>query len=109
MPLKWNPRENTALPITGKLRPHQRPVERTLLYAWLKAHQVSMKTLRDRVGCAPKMVDYWCNGQCIPSLPYAFQIEKVTDGGVPATSWLGTEMGRIAWNVIQTRVKNRNG
>jgi hypothetical protein len=61
------------------------------------------------VGCNPKMVDYWADGRCIPSLPYAFRIESITKGGVSAATWLGTPQGRLLWARILANSEGKNG
>jgi hypothetical protein len=93
------------LSITNGLHAYYRPVYQTLLSLWLKKHAISRASFARQVGCQEKMVHYWCNGQCLPTLPYAFQIEKVTAGAVSAATWLGSEIGRTTWNQIQQRAK----
>ncbi len=82
---------------------NKRPVNRTLLYVWLKQHGISKDAFARLVGCDEKLVDFWCNGQVIPTLPYAFMVEKVTKGGVGAATWLGTELGRLVWNDLESK------
>lgn len=89
----------------GNTPANKRPINQTLLHTWLKQHGISRNGFARMVGCNPKMVDYWSDGRCIPNLIYAFQIEAVTEGGVSADSWLGTEAGRLAWAGVQENAK----
>lgn len=94
------------LPIYGKIPANKRPIQLTLLSMWLKSRGISRDAFARKVGCNDKMVDYWCEGRCIPTLPYAFAIEKATEGGVPVPSWLGTEVGRAQWKRIEEKAQN---
>jgi transcriptional regulator with XRE-family HTH domain len=94
-----------AVPIFGNLPAHKRPVQRTLLHFWLKQHGISRDGFAKKLGCTSKMVDHYCDGQCVPGLAIAFQIEKVTQGAVSAATWLGTDMGKMQWEEIQRRAK----
>lgn len=58
------------------------------------------------------------NGRGLPSLPVAFRMESWSKGGVPAVSWLGTEVGRAAttqcadwqrWRLKRAEEHRRNG
>lgn|SRR3990167_2177681 len=91
------------IPIYGKLPANKRPISRTLLHFYLENHGISRSAFARKVGCNPNMVDYWADGRCIPDLPYAFMMEKVTEGGVSAGTWLGTEIGRLLWSRIQEK------
>lgn len=84
---------------------YKRPAEETMLTLWLKAHGVSKNRFGRLVGCAPRMVDLWCNGQAIPGLVYAAVIEKVTEGGVSMETWLGTELGKHLWKEHEKRIQ----
>ena len=70
----------------------------TPLQAWLKMTGRSKYSIAKEMGVDPKIVTVWVSGRGLPSLLNAFKIEKATKGGVPAVSWLGTELGRILWN-----------
>ena len=84
-------------PIAGK-NARKRPPSITPLSLWLKANQKSQCSLARDLGCDPKLVKLWTTGRVIPGLVYAFKIERQTEGGVPASSWLGTPLGREMWN-----------
>lgn len=89
---------SNTIPLIGGVRAHKREINPTLLDQWIKAHGVSQLKLSRLIGCMPKTVEYWCKGQTMPDLVSAYFIEKVTEGGVPATSWLGTAIGKLVWN-----------
>lgn len=91
------------MPIYGKVPVNKRPAQQTVLDLWLKGKGMSRAAFARKVGCNKKMVDYWCDGKCIPTLPYAFRIEQVTRGGVSASVWLGTEVGKQQWKRIEDR------
>lgn len=99
-----NKRGAKPIPIYGKLPANKRPISRTLLHFYLQQHAISRSAFARKMGCNPNMVDYWCDGRCVPSLLYAFMIEKVTEGGVPAAAWLGTDVGRMQWARAQERI-----
>jgi DNA-binding transcriptional regulator YdaS (Cro superfamily) len=92
------------LPIYGNLPANKRPKQTTLLEVWLKANGISHDAFARLVGCNERMVDYWCEGRCVPSLIYAFMIERATKGEVPAPVWLGTEIGKMQWRRIEDRI-----
>lgn len=77
-----------------------RPPSTTALSIWLKANGVSRYEMARRVKADPKQVKTWETGRVLPNLVYAFRIEQATKGGVPASSWLGTPLGRMMWNTI---------
>jgi len=72
---------------------------------WLKSRGIARDAFARKVGCNQKAVDFWCDGKCLPSLLYAFAIEKATEGGVSAEAWLGTEIGKLQWKRLQDRVR----
>lgn len=84
---------------------NKRPQQATVLSLWLKAQGMTRVEFAKRVGCNKKMVDYWCAGRCVPTLAYAFMIEKVTKGGVSASVWLGTAVGQQQWKLIEDRAR----
>lgn len=86
------------VPIYSDLPRQKRPVSDTPLAAWLSVNGMSRFAFAREVGCDPNMVQLWANGRCLPSLVYAFKIDRATRGGVPPASWLGTELGRLTWN-----------
>lgn len=76
-----------------------------MLHEWIKAHGLSRDAFAKLVGCNGKMVDFWCDGQVIPGLIYAFKIEQVTEGSVSAEMWLGTDIGKFYWRDLERRVQ----
>lgn len=74
-----------------------REPEETLLNRWMLKHGVTVRGLAESLGCCTQIVHYWRNGQQLPSLVYAFKLEKFTKGAVPVSSWLGTRVGKLAW------------
>lgn len=74
--------------------------ERTLLHYWLEKRDTSYYDFAKRIGHDPKTVNDLANGRRLPSYILAYKIQDVTEGGVPAESWLGTEIGRIRWNEV---------
>lgn len=70
---------------------------------WLGAQELSHSAFARRLGASLKMVEYWANGQALPGLVYAFRIERATKGGVPVSSWLGTELGRLQWSLLDQK------
>lgn len=81
----------------GGAHPWERVRSETRLAEWMQEQQVSIRGLAETLGLGRKRVEYWVNGQVLPTLIWAFKLEKATGGAVPASSWLATEMGRKAW------------
>ena len=101
------------MPGPGKVAPNpdydgktmnQRPVERTALHHWCVKNGVSRAAFARKLGCTPNMVSFWCDGKCVPSLVYAFAIEKVTKGDVAVAMWLAVPQARRQWEAVE-----RNG
>ncbi len=69
----------------------------TPLAKWAEARGLTLRQLVKRTGldhrCLAKVVE----GRQMPSLVEAFQVERMTRGGVPVSSWLGTELGQRVW------------
>lgn len=86
--------------------PHFRPMVRTPLKVWLEKKGVTQTGMAKMLGCQDRMVKLWANNQALPGLIYAFKIERVTKGGVPAASWLGTPLGQKAWAAGQSKFRN---
>lgn len=78
---------------------YSRPESDTLLGAWLEARGMTACGFARRLDVDPKSVKLWASGQVLPSLVNAFKVEKETGGAVSVSSWLGTERGRLEWNV----------
>jgi transcriptional regulator with XRE-family HTH domain len=58
------------------------------LSRWLDAQGMSRYELAARLDIARPHVDRICRGVRRPSLELAIAIEKLTDGAVPAASWI---------------------
>jgi transcriptional regulator with XRE-family HTH domain len=85
-------------PFTGtKYDRGERPRETTLLKIWLEKRDKSAFEFAKRLQVDPKTVLALCNGEQLPGYITAFKIADATEGGVPAESWLGTELGRLRW------------
>jgi DNA-binding XRE family transcriptional regulator len=77
--------------------PDKRPHCPTPLAAWLRKMGSSAASFARLVGCNRRTAQLWVNGQCLPSLIYAYKIDEITRGEVPPASWLGTEIGKAEW------------
>lgn len=78
----------------GRRRPLSRNVERTALDHWRERHRLSVREAALVLGVGYTTVYHWCSGRTLPTLVMGFHIEEVTDGEVPAASWLGTTVGQ---------------
>lgn len=76
----------------------QRPPQETALSLWLRSRGLTYAQAADLIGCTPEILAMWARGQTIPSLVYAFKVERATQGGVPVASWLGTDIGVAQWH-----------
>ena len=85
--------------------PSQRPVERSALAMWLRVRGISKARFASSLGCSKKSLDFWCDGQVVPTLIWAFRIERATGGGVPAVSWLGLEIAKTQWNELERKAR----
>lgn len=81
------------------LKQSEVPATETLLAAWLKAHKRTAYSIAQMCQCDPTSMTRIVLGKQLPGLILAFRIEQATEGGVPVASWLGTELGRIRWNM----------
>lgn len=97
---------NRSPPISGADK-QKRPPSETPLSLWLRANSISRYGLAKRLQCDVKLVKLWSMGKCLPSLVYAFKLERETEGGVPASSWLGTPLGLEVWNSVGNQGKAR--
>lgn len=76
----------------------ERPHTETRLDLWMKENGRSFPWMAKQIGASVRSVRLWAWGQVLPTLVFAFQIERVTAGEVPASYWLTTELGRAVWN-----------
>lgn len=84
MTKKPGPRPN---PFKGTATP-------TPLADWLEATNTSIQKLALGVRASYHDAHSWVRGRQLPGLIYAFRIDEFTRGGVPVSSWLGTELGK---------------
>jgi plasmid maintenance system antidote protein VapI len=68
-----------------------------LLDQFLSDSGWSTKAFAEKLGIDRKRLEYMRNGQNLPTLVWAFKIERETAGKVPASSWLATEIGQAMW------------
>lgn len=59
-----------------------------LLARFLDKHGLSQVEFSRMVHCSPVMVSLWTSGKRKPGLAYALVIEKVTNGAIPAFTWV---------------------
>lgn len=77
----------------------ERPPLENPLRSYLDAHpEVSLYELAKQMACDYKTMRTWANGWVVPSLVYAFKLQHLTEGAIPASSWLATEMAKAQWN-----------
>lgn len=91
------PTSSPLPPHLAKLVRYKRPGAETPLSVWLRTRGITQYQFAKVIGCSPKAVEWWASNRSMPGLVYAFKIERATQGGVPISSWLGTELGRLMW------------
>lgn len=84
----WNP---------GTLKVSKRPVINTPLKSWMEKKSILVTQAAEEMGLSWKTLENWMHGRCMPPLVWAFKIELWTEGKVPASSWLGTDLGKEIW------------
>ena len=89
----------------GLVEVSQRPKEMTQLREWLQEQGMTLEAFSRLIGTNKTHVGWWATGRVIPGLVYAFRIEQVTKGGVPASYWIGTMLGKMQWNSISSRAR----
>jgi transcriptional regulator with XRE-family HTH domain len=89
----------------GLVEAYKRPKEMTQLREWLQENNMTMEAFARKMGTNKTHVGWWATGRTLPGLIYAFRIEQVTAGGVPASYWLGTLLGKMQWNSISSRAR----
>lgn len=72
--------------------------EETPLRAWCERHDASILSVARRLRLSFSTVYNWFTGKRLPDLVNAFRLEKLTEGGVPAVSWLGTARGSTRYS-----------
>lgn len=63
------------------------------LSKWIDAAKLSREAVAKSVEITKASLDRYCRGERIPTLGAALAIEKVTNGAIPARSWV-TSPGR---------------
>ena len=81
---------------------NERPRQWTRLREWMEEQQLSCYALAKGMGCNQKTLSYWMLGQALPPLVWAFKMEKYTEGAVPASSWLATDIAGVRWRTEGT-------
>jgi len=69
--------------------PPQPPPRRNALRRFMDKNSIGIQQMADQLGVAHSVVWRWRAGERIPELRFAFKIEDLTMGAVPARSWLG--------------------
>lgn len=62
------------------------------------------KTMR----VAIKSVHNWNYGISLPSLVHAFKLQQITDGEIPASAWLGTDLAKAQWKGDAVNIERHN-
>lgn len=70
------------------IRPEKKPARYTKLHAWAAHHGKSALWIAQQIRGSKNAVLRWMNGQVLPSLYAAHEIEKLT--GIPPAYWLET-------------------
>lgn len=89
-----------ARPLTkwgARLHTSKRPTCDTALDQWMLETNWSTQAFAKTLGMDRKRLEYLRRGQNLPTLVWAFKIEKATGARVPASSWLATELGQKTW------------
>lgn len=84
-----------------------RPVEVTLLEEYRVGRALTIDGLARDIGASRNAVRNWLLGSQLPTIPWAYRIEEVTDGAVPVSSWLGTKLGSSIFREIEAVAKLR--
>lgn len=58
------------------------------LLTWLRANKMRRYQLAEKVGISATQLSAYIKGRNNPKLEVAYRIERITDGAVPATSWI---------------------
>lgn len=80
------------------------------LHAWLRACGMSVKTFAGKLGVTVSEMARWDQGsqaKCIPMIPVAVEIERLTGGEVVVESWCGTAFGKFHLEALR-RVQEAN-
>jgi DNA-binding XRE family transcriptional regulator len=66
----------------------------TKLSRWIDASGMTRDTVAVELGVDRTYVDKLCRGQHRPGLEVALRLEKLTEGEIPASYWVGTGVHR---------------
>lgn len=98
-----NPRKNPL-----GIHPGQ-AIEVTLLEEYRVERGLTIDGLARQLGATRNAVRNWLLGSQLPSLPWAFRIDEMTDGEVTPSSWLGTKLGASVYRKIEEVSEMRYG
>lgn len=80
--------------------------EETDFSRWIERKGLPVASVANLVGVTPKTIYYWAAGYRVPDLVAAARIEHLTDGEVPALSFLTTKLARrIANEMLEHSAK----
>lgn len=68
---------------------------RSPLGVYLITTGMSVKSIARAVGVKFITAQQWAYGEAMPTIPYAFEIERVTKGAVVIEAWLGMPKAKI--------------
>jgi predicted transcriptional regulator len=86
----------------GRGARYRRPAEETALERYRQKHGLSFWKLGHLLETDSRSVEMWCRGRQMPSLVRAFKVEALTQGAVPAESWLETSLAKELWKTGKT-------
>lgn len=87
----------------GKKAYPQVQAEETPLSIWRRETGVTRYWVCQQLSCSWGSVVAWESGQALPSLVYAFRIEAITKGAIPASAWLTTTLGQHLMNDMTSK------
>jgi len=84
--------------------PAQGTSHRSLLAVWLNRVGMTSREFKRRLGdnSASRLSDLLC-GNLVPGLAMAYEIERITEGGVPMESWMSSRMARKVLKTMRDR------
>lgn len=85
----------------ANLHTSRRPSCETLLDQWMSKEGWSTQAFAATLGIDRKRLEYMRAGKALPTLVWAFKIEKATGGKVAASSWLASDIGQATWKEPQ--------
>ena len=80
----------------------------TPLAEWFAAEKtMSLSQFARDIGVCLSQARRWAHGLSTPSLVSAFLIDRLTRGGVPPSSWMGTELARREIKRLKSKVGHK--